>query len=245
MTDATVAFGSFRLNPGRRELTREGKRVALGCRALEILCLLAAADGEPVSKSELLARLWPGAVAGENNLHVHISVLRQQLGESGRTHLVTVPGYGYRLLASAIPPTRRVGASPPERPTLGVLAFRNISGETRYEAFTEGLTDGVVTQLARTRSLIVVAGTDAASGKIDVRRIGRQLGVHYILDGTTRCDAESAHVNARLIDARTGAHLWAQSYRRDLDEPYRAQDALANALAAAMDVVVTGLECGF
>ena len=145
MTDVTVAFGSFRLNPGRRELTREGERVALGGRALEILCLLAAADGEPVSKSELLVRLWPGAVADQNNLHMHIAALRQQLGQSGRTHLVTVPGFGYRLLASAIPPTGRVGASP-ERPTLGVLAFQNFSGETRYDVFTAGLTDGVVTQ---------------------------------------------------------------------------------------------------
>ena len=72
------------------ELTQNGKRVILGARAFEILCTLGAVAGEPISKDELLKRIWPGAAVGENNLHVHISTLRQALGETSKAHLVTV-----------------------------------------------------------------------------------------------------------------------------------------------------------
>src|SRR5262245_6422210 len=91
-----VAFGQFELDLERRALSREGAGVKLGSRALEILCVLARAKGEVVSKDELLARVWPGVVVEENNIQVHISALRKALEDNGdrETYLVTVPGRG-------------------------------------------------------------------------------------------------------------------------------------------------------
>src|SRR5215467_13882687 len=94
-----VSFGRFWLDLRRRELRRAGQPVRIHRRALGILCALAEAKGEIVSKDELMARLWPGRVVEEGNLHVHVSALRKSLDEHGEGHsfVITVPGRGYRL----------------------------------------------------------------------------------------------------------------------------------------------------
>src|SRR5580704_9957969 len=97
-----VRFGQFRLDLRQRKLTRDGEPVQLGSRALDILCVLASADGAVVSKDDLMARVWSGVVVEENNIQVHVSALRKALeeGKSGQSCLVTVPGRGYRLIGT-------------------------------------------------------------------------------------------------------------------------------------------------
>src|SRR5262245_27406305 len=101
MTGEELRFGRFRFDVARRELSRDGTPVRLGSRALDILSVLIAARGEVVAKEELMERVWPGQVVEENNLQVQISMLRKALddGQGGQSHLVTVPGRGYRLVA--------------------------------------------------------------------------------------------------------------------------------------------------
>src|SRR5215472_14482713 len=122
MNEATVAFGPYRLDLSRSVLTKNGQRSPLHGRPLEILCALAQAGSNPVEKDELLALIWPGTSVGENNLHVHISELRKLLGEVGRVHLVTLPGFGYQLLtsqAASVPSPANHG-----RPALAVMRFQ-------------------------------------------------------------------------------------------------------------------------
>jgi adenylate cyclase len=237
---STVEVGSFCLDLDRRELRKDGIRVSLGGRALEILCALAAADGETVSKEELLACVWRGAIVCENNLHVHISEIRKLLGESGRKSLVTVPGYGYRLL-SVSPPDEQCAAGS-DKPTMAVLTFRELSDETAHANFVDGLTDDVITQLARTRSLLAVACTIGRSGETDPKQIGRRFGVRYVLEGSVRLCAKRIRVNVRLVEAETRTHLWASTYDRELDDPDCMQVELANTIAAAVEVAVSDLE---
>src|ERR1043166_2808945 len=99
MEQNKVRFGRFRLDLSQRQLARDGAPIPLGSRALDILCALAVAKGEVVSKDELMARVWPGLVVDENTIRVHVSALRKALeeGTSGQSHLMTVPGRGYRL----------------------------------------------------------------------------------------------------------------------------------------------------
>src|SRR5215813_10222797 len=93
-----LAFGNFRLDLDGRKLTRNGEAVRLSGRAVDVLCVLAAARGEIVSKDDLISRVWSGAPIGDNNLHVHIAALRRVLdAEEGGSSVVTVPGRGYRL----------------------------------------------------------------------------------------------------------------------------------------------------
>src|ERR1700760_5169812 len=102
MKNEEVSFGCFRLDLRRPELRRDGQPVRIHRRALGILCALAEAEGEIVSKDELMARLWPGRIVEEGNLHVHVSALRKALDDHGGGHsfVITVPGRGYRLAAS-------------------------------------------------------------------------------------------------------------------------------------------------
>jgi adenylate cyclase len=233
MSDLTVAFGPYLLDLRRCVLTKNGRRVALRGRSLEILSALAQAGSEPVGKDELLARIWPGASVGENNLHVHISELRKQLGDVGRAYLVTLPGFGYQLLAS-----ETTGAPPglgDGRPTLAVTTFRSLSGGPVAQNFTDGLTEALITQLARCRSFCVVTGV---LSRRDTNRIGQQLGVRYVLEGSVRCDMDRAFINVRLIDLASGSYLWADRYERILVDSRIVQDEIANILAATIDVLV-------
>ena len=129
-----VSLGRFRLDTDRRELSCEGQPVKLGSRALDILCVLAAAKGALVTKDALMAAVWPGVVVEENNIEVQISALRRCLGDhdAAQKCVVTIPGRGYRLVASAPPSVTNQNRS--ERATalpgtsIAVLPFQNMSG---------------------------------------------------------------------------------------------------------------------
>ena len=239
MIDATVGFGPYRLDLARRVLTLNGKRVVLGGRALDILCALARAGGEPLEKDELLAKIWPGADVGDNNLHVHISGLRKLLGEAGRAHLVTLPGLGYKLLSSAEPAAssklRR------DRPILGVMAFRSLSDDDITRRFADSITDDLITQLARSRALRVVADGGVFCTGSDARGIGERLGANYMLEGSVRAVASGTRINARLVDVASGKYLWAHQYDVTAAEAGEIQDNIASLLAAGIDIIVGNL----
>ena len=136
MSDDQVSLGRFRVDLGRRELWCDGVPAQLGSRALDILCVLASAKGDVVTKDELMARVWPGRVVEESNILVHVSALRKALdeGKSGPTYLVTVPGRGYRLIGLQLPPPSgngevdiRQGLAFPDRPSIAVLPFTTIT----------------------------------------------------------------------------------------------------------------------
>ena len=111
----------------------------LNRRALDILCALAAAKGEIVGKDELMAQLWPGRIVEEGNIHVHVSALRKALDEHGGGHsyIVTVPGRGYRLVGMGgsveMAPTAVQILPLPDKPSIAVLPFQNMSGDPEQE----------------------------------------------------------------------------------------------------------------
>jgi DNA-binding winged helix-turn-helix (wHTH) protein len=150
-----IEFGPFRLDRRSRGLTRDGVPVSVGGRAFDILVALAAAAGETVGKAALLDQVWSGQSVEENNLQVHISALRKALGEGW---IITVPGRGYRLLVSPRnvgPPT--TSGSFDGKPSIAVLAFENMSGETDQEYFSDGVAEEIITALSRMRSFLVIA----------------------------------------------------------------------------------------
>src|SRR5215469_10257189 len=135
MDNEEISFGPFRLDLRRPELRRDGRLVRIHRRALGILCALADAKAEIVSKDELMARLWPGRIVEEGNLHVHVSGLRRALDEHGEGHsyIVTVPGRGYRLAgfsgagsADSAPAPSPRPLPLPDKPSIAVLPFQNL-----------------------------------------------------------------------------------------------------------------------
>ena len=125
----------------------------------------------------------------------------------------------------------------PDRPSIAVLPFDNLSGQPEETYFSDGITEDIITGLARFRSLFVIARNSsfAFRGKpIDIAEIGRKLGVSYLLEGSVRRAGDRVRITAQLIEAATGAHLWAERYDRSLDDIFAVQDEVAQMIVAAL-----------
>jgi adenylate cyclase len=133
----------------------------------------------------------------------------------------------------------------PDKPSIAVLPFVNLSAEPEQEYFSDGVADDIITELSRSRSLFVIARNSSFAYKgnaIDVKRVGRELGVRYVLEGTVRRGGARVRVNAQLIDAETGNHIWADRYDRDLADVFAVQDEITLAVTRAIGPAVTQAE---
>jgi len=132
-----------------------------------------------------------------------------------------------------------------ERPSIAVLAFENLSGDAEQEYFADGIAEDLITELSRLRWLFVIArnSTFAYKGQSpDVRRVGKELGVRYVVEGSVRKGGERVRITAQLIDAATGKHIWAERYDRDLSDIFALQDEITETLVAALQAEVGEFE---
>jgi TolB-like protein/class 3 adenylate cyclase/predicted ATPase len=252
MVEGEISFGRFRLDLARRELWRDERLVRLGSRALHILCVLASSGGKVVSKDELMERVWAGVVVEEHNIQVHISALRRALAEDGdgESRIVTVSGRGYRFLGSPDPPAADniapASSLPvPEQPSLAVLPFQNLSGDPEQEYFADGMVEEIITALSRIRWLSVAARNSSFAYKgqnVDVKRVSRELGVRYVLEGSVRKSGDRVRITAQLIDAGTGAHLWADRFDGPLEDVFKLQDKVAASVAGVIEPALQAAE---
>src|SRR5215471_12549560 len=236
-----VRFGPFCVDLERRELLRGDAVVALGNRAIDVLCALVAANGDLVTKDELMDLVWPGLTVEENNLQVQISAVRKALetGKEGASYLVTVPGRGYRFmgLPGATGTRLSVDRELPDKPSIAVLPFENLGGDPEHEYFADGLAEDLITDLSQVSGLFVIArhSSFAYKGKsADVRSIARDLGVRYVLEGSARRAAERVRINVQLVDAIDGGLLWAERFDRSLDDVFKVQDEVTTKIVEAL-----------
>jgi TolB-like protein/tetratricopeptide (TPR) repeat protein len=244
MSGDAVRFGRFRLEPGQRELLHDEIPVRIANRALDILRALVSAKGQLVTKDELMAQVWSGLVVEESNIHVHVSALRKTLeeAESGQNYVVTVPGRGYRFVGlEQSAPVDKVEAHPglslPDRPSIAVLPFNNLSSVPEQEYFADGVVEDIITALSRMRWLFVIARNSSFTYKgrsVDVKQVGRELGVRYVLEGSVRKAANRVRITGQLIDASTGAHLWADHFDGGLEDIFDLQDDVTASVVSAM-----------
>jgi len=249
----TFVFGPFRLSAGRRELFAHGKSVRLGSRAFDLLLSLVQRQGQLATKEELMAEVWPGTVVEESNLQVQISALRKILGEEpeGARYLLTVPGRGYRFVASVERADAANGASTsadrtwhsppalalPDKPSIAVLPFANMSGDPEQEYFADGVVEEIITAMSRMRWLFVIARNSSFTYKgrdVDVKRVGHELGVRYVLEGGVRKAGGRVRITGQLIDAATGMHLWADRFEGSLEDIFDLQDQVAASVVGAI-----------
>jgi adenylate cyclase len=153
----------------------------------------------------------------------------------------TTEGFGVVLT-----PTEDVIARPtvelPDKPSIAVLPFTNMSGDPEQEYFSDGLTEDIITQLSRFRSLLVIARYSSFVYKgrsVDAQNVGRELGVAYVVEGSLRRSGERIRVTAQLIEAATGNHVWADRYDRELKDIFAVQDELTETIAATVGGRVT------
>ena len=177
----------------------------------------------------------------ELNLSVQVAALRKLFGADT---IITVAGRGYQFLQSGLE-VQDLGALPPagslvlpEKPSIAVLPFVNFSGDAEQAYFTDGLTEDITTELSRFRSLFVIARNSAFSYQgraVDVRQVASELGVRYVLEGSARRAGPRVRVNAQLIDAISGNHIWSDKYDRVLADIFDVQEEVTRAIVGAIE----------
>jgi adenylate cyclase len=133
----------------------------------------------------------------------------------------------------------------PDKPSIAVLAFTNMSGDPEQEYFSDGLADDLITELSRNASLLVISRHSSFSFRgpaMDVKQIARELGVRYIVEGSVRRIANRVRVNAKLIDAELGSHIWAERYDRALEDVFAVQDEIVSAVTTAINPILDDAE---
>lgn len=260
MSSQVLRFGVFQVNLAARELRKHGVRIRLLGQPLCILSMLLEKPGEVVTREEMRQKLWPADtfVDFEHSLNTAIKKLRAALGDSPASsrYIETLPRLGYRFVAPvetlATPGYRLVGrveAAPVSAPdttrSLAVLPLENLSHDPEQEYFAEGLTEALITTLAKINDLRVLSRTSVMAYKgarRSVSEIARELGVDTIVEGTVLRAGGRLRVTAQLIDAPRQMHLWAESYERDLKDVLALQAEMAQAIAREVQVKLSPQE---
>ncbi|MBT4908166.1 MAG: tetratricopeptide repeat protein, partial [Rhodospirillaceae bacterium] len=202
------------------------------------------------SRMEGLAE--PGGICVSGNVHEHIGrsldVIFEDMGDQSVKNIVQ-PVRCYRVLLEPgktdTSPDQDTAPALPDRLAVAVLPFENLSGDAEQEYFADGLTEDIITALSRLRWLFVIArnSTFAYKGKaVDIKQVGRELGVRYVLEGSIRKAGSRIRVTAQLIEAESGNHIWAERYDRELADIFDLQDELTEAISAQVDAELAGSE---
>jgi TolB-like protein len=250
-------FEDYLLDLDRRELTRGSKAIAIGPQVFDLLAYLVRNREHVVSKDDLLEAVWGGRIVSESTLTSHINAVRKAIGDNGEEQrlLRTVARKGFRFVGDIRQADAPYGVvSPraehttsdepaaasrtlPDKPSIAVLAFQNLSGDAEQEYFADGVVEEIITALSRIRWLFVIARNSSFTYKgraVDVKQISRELGVRYVLEGSVRKAANRVRITGQLIDASAGTHLWAERFEGSLDDIFELQDQIATSVVGAI-----------
>ncbi len=220
---------------------RRRTEIELRPKSFDILRYLVERPGQLLSKDELMQAICPNLFVTDNSLTRCISDVRQALGHEGQRMIKTVPKRGYlfavpvqtgeTVLAPAAdaPATRELI----EGPSVAVLPFTNLSGDAAQDYLSDGITEDIINELSCFSGLSVIARHSSFSFKakaIDVREIGRQLGVRYIVEGSVRRFGDRIRISAQLVDAESGVQRWTERFDRALGDVFAVQDEITQAI---------------
>jgi TolB-like protein/Tfp pilus assembly protein PilF len=249
-----LVFDDCVLDLDRRELLRASQVVATAPQVFDLLVYLAQNREHVVSKDDLINAIWTGRIVSESTLASHINAVRKAVGDNGQQQCVirTVARKGFRFVADVksvegvdLPgtePAPSVQASAPEpalpaKPSIAVLPFVNLSGDEEQDYLADGVVGDIIAALSQYRWLFVVARNSSFTYKtrtVDVKQIGRELGVRYVLEGSWRKANNRVRITAQLIDATTGAHHWAGRFEGVLGDIFELQDQITESVVGAI-----------
>jgi TolB-like protein/tetratricopeptide (TPR) repeat protein len=267
MSSDRYIFAQWTLDCGRGALTGADGEIALRPKTFEVLRFLIENGGRLVSRDEILDAVWRNVTVTEESLTHCVSEIRQALGDIDQHIIKTVPRRGYLFTVSVTkharddrqagigtvreePQSTRTeggasGAEPwqaalalPDKPSIAVLPFTNMSGDPEQEYFADGMAEEIVTALSRCSWLFVIARNSSFTYKgrnVDVRQVGRELGVRYVLEGSVRRGGDRLRLTGQLVDATTGAHLWADRFDGELTDVFGLQDRITESVVGAIE----------
>jgi TolB-like protein/Flp pilus assembly protein TadD len=239
---SVIRFSVFEVDLRSGELRKHGVKIKLQDQPFKILQMLLRRPGEVVTREELRQRIWPTDtfVDFDQGLYSAIKKLREALSDSAETprFIETLSRRGYRFIGNIQISAGRVHS-------LAVLPLEDLSRDPEQDYFAEGLTEALITALAKIGDLRVVSRTSAMQYKgvhKPVREIARELGVDSVVEGTVLRSGHRVRITAQLIDAPREMHLWAESYERDLRGVLALQSEMAQAIARQIQIKLTPQE---
>ena len=256
-------FAAYEVDIVQQELRRGGIVMPIEPQVFDVLAHLVQHRDRIVTKDELFEAVWKGRIVSDAALNSRISAARRAVGDDGAAQALirTAPRRGFRfvgevrvddagppaplkepsverLLAEDAPALAPAAAlALPNKPSIAVLPFQNMSGDPEQEYFADGLTEDIITGLSQQEWFFVIARNSSFSYKaeaVDVRQIAGQLGVRYILEGSVRKSGSRVRVTGQLIDATLGNHIWAERYDRELADIFDLQDEITTSVVGSV-----------
>jgi TolB-like protein/Tfp pilus assembly protein PilF len=243
-------FEDFVLDTDRRELQRGASLIPVAPQVFDLLAYLIRHRERVVTKDEVVASIWEGRAVSDSALTTRINAARVVLGDSGDDQrlIKTLLRKGVRFVGEVqeqppTPATRFVAEHPmsgpilPERPSIAVLPFTNMSGDPEQDYFADGMAEDITTALSKVWWFSVAARNSAFAYKakaVDAREAARELGARYLLEGSVRKAGNRVRITAQLLDSTTGHHIWAERYDRELADTFAVQDDITEQVVAAI-----------
>jgi len=244
-------FEDYSFDTDRRELHRGAEIITVAPQVFDLLEYLIRHRERVVSKGDLIDAVWDGRVVSDAALTTRLNVARGVIGDSGQDQrlIKTLPRKGFRFvgLVQELPGPESAAATGmeasqpalalPDRPSIAVLPFQNMSGDPEQDYFADGVVDDIITALSRFKFLFVIARNSSFAYKgraVDIKQVGRDLGVRYVLEGSVRKVAGTVRIAGQLIDASTGAHVWADRFEGDLSDVFALQDEVTTNVISAI-----------
>jgi len=239
------SFSDFTLDTDRRELRRGAEPISVTPQVFDLLNYLIRNRERVVSKDDLVREVWGGRIVSDAALTTRLNGARSAIGDTGdKQHFIkTFPRKGFRFVGAVqearrppnetAGPIRPTGDTPPQL-SIVVLPFTNLSGDREQDYFADGVTESLSTDLSRISGSFVIAQNSAISYKgraVDVRQVGRELNIRYVLEGSVQRSGKRLRVSVQLIDAENGNHLWAERFDKPAADLFDMQDEIVSRLA--------------
>ena len=245
-------FEDFVLDTDQRELRRGEIAIPIAPLAFDLLEFLISNRHRVLTKDDLVASIWNGRIVSESALSTCVNAARSAINDTGESQRLirTLPRKGLRFLGAVremqkpdAPVTADAATQPrpalplPDRPWIAVLPFTNMSGDPEQDYFADGMVEEIITALSRLHWLFVIARNSSFTYKgraVDVKQVGRELGVRYVLEGSVRKSANRVRITGQLIDASTGAHIWADRFDAAIEDVFDLQDQVTASVVGAI-----------
>jgi len=250
-------FEEHTLDTDRRELRRGAELIALAPQVFDLLHYLIRNRERVVSKDDIISAVWNGRIVSDAALTTRLNAARTAVGDTGERQQVirTLPRKGFRFVGRVIEDQGRsvaaahdnkeTSTAPAPRLSIAVMPFANIGGDAEQDYFADGVTESLTTDLSRISGSFVISRHTAFTYKgksIDLRQVGRELNVRYILEGSVQRAGSRLRVSVQLISAETGNHLWAERFDKPVADLFDMQDEIVSRLANALNAELIAAE---
>src|SRR4051812_25858186 len=254
-------FEDYVIDPERRELHRGVDAVSISPQSFDLLDYLIRNRERVISKDDLIKAIWNGRSVSDAALTTRLNAARTAIGDSGEEQrlIKTLPRKGFRFVAPVREAQGPAGTATadnpieppgpaltlPDKPSIAILPFANLSSDPEQAYFADGMAEDIITALSRFRALFVIARNSSFTYKgrtVDVKVVGRELGVRYVLEGSVRKAANRVRITGQLVDTATGVHLWADRFDGGLSDVLDLQDQVTESVVGVIAPAVERAE---